>query len=74
MSYLKGLVCTRVLPSVQATQTPTNSPMAITFLKAGGIRGNDAFFCPLLGPIMTGNEHEMLTKLLKLKTAYVPWF
>lgn len=67
MSFLKGLVGPGVFPSVQETQAPTNPHVAITTSKLGGTRGNDAFFRPLLGFVMTANEHEMLTSFLKLK-------
>ncbi|KAH0765510.1 hypothetical protein KY285_001381 [Solanum tuberosum] len=67
MSFLKGLVGPGVLPSAQPTQAPTNSHVTSTSPKVGETGGNDAFFRPLLGSVMTGNEHEMLTMFLKLK-------
>ncbi|KAK4706576.1 hypothetical protein R3W88_033865 [Solanum pinnatisectum] len=67
MSFLKGLAGPKVLPSAQATQAPVNPPIAITTLKMGGNISTDDFFRPLLGFVMIGNEHEMLTKFLKLK-------
>ena len=61
MSFLKGLVGSGLLFSFQATQAPASTSIAITTHKAGEIVGNDAFYHFLLGIIMTGNEHEMLT-------------
>uniref|UniRef100_M1DLN4 Polyprotein n=1 Tax=Solanum tuberosum TaxID=4113 RepID=M1DLN4_SOLTU len=64
----EGLVGPGVLLSVQATQAPANPPVASTVPKTGRTVGNDAFFRPLLGSVMTSsNEHEMLNKFLKLK-------
>ena len=48
MSFLKGLVGPRVLPSVQATQAPANTPISITVPKVEENVGNNAFFRPLL--------------------------
>ena len=53
--------------SVQETQGHANPPASSTVTKVGGTRGNNAFFRPLLGYVMTSNEHEMLTKFLNLK-------
>uniref|UniRef100_M1DW98 Uncharacterized protein n=1 Tax=Solanum tuberosum TaxID=4113 RepID=M1DW98_SOLTU len=58
------LVGPGVFPSAQAL---TNPHITSTAPKVGGTGGNDAFFCLLLGSVMIGNEHEMLTKFLKLK-------
>uniref|UniRef100_M1DH08 Uncharacterized protein n=1 Tax=Solanum tuberosum TaxID=4113 RepID=M1DH08_SOLTU len=74
MSFLKGLAEPGMLPSVQATQAPTNHHVASTAPKIGGTGGNDTFFHPLLGSVMTDNEHEMLAKCLKLKPPVFSWF
>ena len=66
VSFLKGLVDPGVLHSVQATQAPTNR-ISIIVPQVGENVGNDVFFRPLLSCVMIGNEHDMLTKFLKLK-------
>ncbi|KAH0730222.1 hypothetical protein KY289_001410 [Solanum tuberosum] len=62
MSFLKGLVGPRLLSSAQATQAHANPSVVITAPKVGGTRGNDAFFYPLLGSVMT-DCYERLHKL-----------
>uniref|UniRef100_M1DE13 Uncharacterized protein n=1 Tax=Solanum tuberosum TaxID=4113 RepID=M1DE13_SOLTU len=53
----KVLAKTAVVPPIDPITTP----------KTGGNVGTDAFFRPLLGSVMTGNEQDMLTKFLRLK-------
>ena len=56
-----------ILPSVQATQAFTNPHVANTTPKTGKTGGNDAFFHPFLCLVMKRNEHDMLSKFLKLE-------
>uniref|UniRef100_M1DFW5 'chromo' domain containing protein n=1 Tax=Solanum tuberosum TaxID=4113 RepID=M1DFW5_SOLTU len=49
MSFLKRLVGSGVLHSVQATQAPTNPPIASTAPKVGGTGGMMLFFRPFVG-------------------------
>lgn len=65
MSFLKRLVGPGVIHSTQPTQAP-NNPLIVICPQDGGNLGNDVFFHPLLGHVMTGNQHEMLTKFLNL--------
>ncbi|KAH0644574.1 hypothetical protein KY284_032458 [Solanum tuberosum] len=67
MSFLKGLVGPGVLPSVQAIQAPTNPLVVSTAPKVDRTGGNNVFFHPLLGSVMTGKEHKILTMFSKLK-------
>ena len=54
-----------VLPLNEVHSNPHSTS---TYPNKGGNLGTDAFYIPLLGYIMIGNEHDMLTKFLKLKT------
>ena len=64
ISFLKGLAGRGMLPSAQI---PTNPLVGSTASKMGEMEIMMVFFHPLLGSMMTGNEHDMLTKFLNLK-------
>lgn len=56
--FLQGLDGPGMLPSVQATQAPTNQPFASTALKTSEIEGNDAFF----RLVMTREQPQVATR------------
>ncbi|TMW91086.1 hypothetical protein EJD97_014803 [Solanum chilense] len=64
MSFFKGLTGSWMIPP---TQAPLNPPAAKNMPKPVGEGGIDALFHPLIGSVMTANEHDILTKFLKLK-------
>ena len=67
ISFLKGLVGDGVPPTFQETKAPANPPIAFIVPKVGGNVGNKTFLLPFVGSVMIGNEHEILTKFVKLK-------
>lgn len=52
---------------IPPTQAPANPPNANTMPKTAVEGGNNTFFHPMLGSVMTSYQHDMLTKFLKLK-------
>lgn len=57
MSFSKDLVVLGMLPSIQTTQAPANTPIPSTSSKVSRTEGYDDFFCSLLSSIISGNEH-----------------
>lgn len=53
---------------MQVAQPPAYRPIAATLAKVVGAPFTDAYFHSLLGLMITGSEHEYLTKFLKLKS------
>lgn len=62
MNFLKQFAGPGTLPSPQVSTNPT---IASSTRKIDEMLDIDDFFHPLLGSVMTGNDHDMLTKLLK---------
>ena len=65
MSFWKGLACPGM---IAPTQVPVNPPIAYTVLKPVREVGNDTYFRPFLCSMMTGDEHDKLTKFSNLNT------
>lgn len=65
MAFLKGLAGPGVLLFSLATHVPSDPPISSTTPKTSGNMGIDSLFHPLLGSIMTGNEHNMLIMYMK---------
>lgn len=65
--FLSGLDATKATSSVHAYQFLSVQPIAITALRIGEALGNNIIHCLVFGLIMTGTEHDLLTKFLKMK-------
>ena len=53
---------------MQVAQPPAYRPIAATIAKVVEAPFTNAYYHSLLGLMITGNEHEILTKFLKLKS------
>lgn len=63
---MSGFAGTGVIPTVQTTQILVTLVIVTIIPKVDGDLGTNTFFRPSLGPMMTGTEHEMLTKFFTL--------
>lgn len=67
LTFLSKLIDFGTIPTVYIAQASIIHPITTPSPNMGRFLDNDAFFHPLLGPVMTGTEHEKLSKFLKVK-------
>lgn len=67
LSFFSGLANTGATPAMPSYQFPDVQLTTVLTPRMGEVLGIWDFPCLVLGPIMTGTKHGMLTKILKMK-------